>query len=301
VDWDGFKTMLPQKDRVDAAAPSAVVVAGAGTDRTPTDLDLAIIQINVNSGLLEQVNGQDGKKRWIIRPDEFAFSVETAIPATKASLVNPQDEEPISLTARQEPIGIRPMGIGSIVSQQTIAIYRVGSSEPLSFGEWDHERHTRSLPEAMWGQPVAGGLKAKANLIDDCLVGVKNARLKPHAAPSGPPKFVAEQALAYFPIDLRDGSNVHPDRLPLSTTVREPATGFPTSNDSLTLIQNTLDASAVRNKRTAVFEALAGLGANAWTDGDLSVLAANPAASFGASPMIGKPVPASRQRRYSSG
>jgi hypothetical protein len=301
VNWDGFKTMLPQKDRMDAAVASAVVVTEGVADRAPTDLDLTIIQINVAGGLLEQVDGQDGKKRWIIRPDEFAFSVEAAIPLTEAILANPNDEEPISLTARQEPIGIRPMGIGSIISQQTIVIHKVGSSEPLSFGEWDHERHMRNLPEAMWGQPVAGGLKAEANLIDDCLVGVKSVRLKPHTAPSGPPKFVAEEAFTYFPVDLRNGDRDHPDHLPLSATASEPATGFPTSDDSLTLIQNTLEAGAVREKRSAVFEALAGLGANAWTDGDLSVLAANPAASLAASPMIGRPVPPSGQGRDSSG
>jgi hypothetical protein len=49
----------------------------------------------------------------------------------------------------------------------------------------------------------------------------------------------------------------------------------------------------VRKTRTAVFEALVTLGANAWTDGDLSLLAANPAASLAASPMIGRPVPES--------
>lgn len=294
VNWDGFKTMLPQRDSMGVAAPSAVVVTNGAASRAPTDLDLTIIQINVTGGLLEQVNGQDGKKRWIIRPDEFAFSVETAIPVTKAILANPNGAEPISLTARPEPIGIRPMGIGSITSQQTVVIHKLGSSEPLSFGEWDHERHTRSLPEAMWGQPVAGGLKAEANLIDDCLVGVKDVRLKQHAAPSGPPKFVAEEAFAYFPIDLWDGNNVHPDCLPLSTAAREPVIGFPTSNDSLALIQDTLDSDAVKRKRTAVFGALAGLGANAWTDGDLSELAANPAASFAAPPMLGRPVPVSR-------
>ncbi len=252
VDWDGFKTMLPQRESADVAVPSTVVATDTVADRAPTDLDLTVIQINVGGGLLEQVDGEDGKKRWIIRPDEFAFSVETAIPATNASLVNPEDEEPISLTARQEPIGIRPMGIGSITSQQTVAIHKIGKPEPLSFGEWDHERHTRSMPEAMWGRPVAGRLKAEANLVNDCLVGVKNVRLKPHADPSGPPKFVAEEAFAYFPVDLRDDDDVHPDHSPLSTAAREPATGFPTSNDSLTLIQNTLEAAAVRKKRTAV-------------------------------------------------
>ena len=286
VDWDGFRAMLPQRENV-------LPATGVATGRAPTDPDLTIIQINVSGGLLGQVDGEKGKKRWIIRPDEFVFSIETAIPATGAHLVNPPGEEPVSLPARQEPIGIRPMGIGSIVSQQTVTIQKRGESEPLSFGAWDHECYTRSLPEAMWGQPVGGGLQAEAKLIDDCLVGVRNVRLKPHPDPSGPSKFVVEEAFTYFPVDLPDDSNAHPDCLPLSTAAREPDEGFPGQNDSLNLIQETLVDRDVRKTRTAVFEALATLGANAWTDGDLSLLAANPAASLAASPMIGRPVPES--------
>ena len=281
VDWDGFKAMLPQRQNALPATDAA--------GRAPTDPDLTVIQINVSGGLLGQVDGGKGKKRWIIRPDEFVFSIETAIPATGAHLVNPPGEEPVSLPARQEPIGIRPMGIASIASQQKVTIQKRGESEPLSFGAWDHECYTRSLPEAMWGQPVGGGLQAEANLIDDCLVGAKNVRLKPHPAPSGPPKFVMEEAFAYFPVD----SNVHPDHLPLSTAAGEPDEGFPEQDDSLSLIQETLVDGDVRKTRTAVFEALASLGANAWTDGDLSLLAATPAASLAASPMIGRPVPES--------
>jgi len=310
VDWDGFKTMLPQKDDASASASPALVARDAGAEPAPTDPELAVIQININDGLLQQVDGDNGKKRWIIRPDEFAFSFETTIPATEVWLEEPEAEEHETeehnaeecapLTARREPIGIRPMGIGSISSKQRITIQEAGKSEPLSFGEWDYEPHTRSVPEAMWGQPVGGNLKPEANLIDDCLVGVKRIRHKPHAAPSGPPKFVTEEAFDYFRIGFPEGGNGHPV-YPLSTMATEPATGFPTSNDSLTVIRRTLVAGAVRKKRTAVFEALAELGAKAWTDGDLSVLAANPASGFAASPMIGTPVPGTRERRPFSG
>ena len=285
VNWDGFKTMLPQRDNADAAAQRALAAGDASAEPVPNDSDLAVIQININDGLLRQEDLGHGKKRWIIRPDEFAFSFESAIPATEICLEGSSGEEKSDIPC----IGIRPMGIASITSIVGVCIQKEGKDEPLPFDEWDREIHTRNLPKAMWGQPGGSDLEAESPLVEGCPVGVKAIRRKPHKAPSGPPKFESEKAFTYFPIDFPDGGDGHPE-YPLSATATEPTTELPTSNDSLAIVRKTLVDSTVRKERTAVFEALAGLGADVQTNDDLSVLAANPASGFQACPMLGTPV-----------
>jgi hypothetical protein len=262
VDWNGFKTMLPQRNNGDRADP-----------------DLAVIQINVNNGLTQQVDGENGKKRWIVRADEFAFSIETAVPLTRASLTNGDRD----FTAPGD-IGIRPMGIASMVSEQTITITpetdksggdKSAGDKPLNWSGWSYEELTRKMPDAMWSN-------SKVEPLHHCLVGVKNIGPGPGADPSGPPQFEMEEALDHLPVSLKG--------LPLSVAQEELAVGMPPRIDPAD-IQKTLVDSAIRNKRAAVFEALAGMGANAGTNGDLRQLAANPAASLKAAPMVGSPVP----------
>jgi hypothetical protein len=182
------------------------------------------------------------------------------------------------------------MSIGSIASPLTISICQGEQLEPLPISEWEYETHTRKMPNAMWGAPANGNLKAEEMLIDQCMVGFQKIRHKSHTAPSGPPKFIMEAAFTYFTINrVENGSNGPkvkgsiPDTLPLSPADQEPDAGFPTTNDTLQVIQDTL--VKVRELRTSVFQALAEMGVNAWTDGDLSILADKPAANYEASPM----------------
>jgi hypothetical protein len=286
VDWNTFKTMLPQKENGrQAVLPPDLIVYNAG-DPVPIDPDLAVIQINVNNGLLQQVDGQNGRTLWIVFPDEFTFSIETTIPVTETCWNNGESEATnnqntsASHDKKEQPeIGIRPMGIKSVTSPLRISIHK--GAETIS--EWDYEPHIRQIPEAMWGQPVTGHLQPEAKLIENCTVGIQNIRQKPHEDPSGPPKFMMEDAFTYFTINRKDGSI--PDALPLCPTDTEPATGFPTANDTLQVIHATLMEVKQQKQRTSVFDALKVMGVNAGTDGDLSILAANPAANYEASPM----------------
>jgi hypothetical protein len=269
LDWKGFKTMLPQKKD------------------GKTDPELNVIQINVNSGLLPQndgKNGKQGKKCWIIRPDEFAFSIETVIPATETREKNASSETVIPKTEPKAPVGIRPMGIETITAPLTISIFKEGETNPIPLsGEWDYTPRTGNMPEAMWGKPTNGDQLPEAKLIEGCMLGINNIKRKPPREPSGPPEFQMDNAFTFFVVDRENGSI--PESLPLPPAGAKAATGVPTANDTLTVIHNTLMREDIVENRLSIFNMLQDMKVVAGDNKPLKALAENPAANFDASPM----------------
>ncbi|MGB3246465.1 MAG: DUF6603 domain-containing protein, partial [Sulfitobacter sp.] len=273
IDWEDFSTTLPKSGnsstRQMSLAQSATGVAEDG--QKPK-----VVSINISEGLQKQMI-ENGENVWFIRPDEFIWFTKTTVPATVANL----DTIPVTKnnagTAAFTDVAVRPMGIAS-VSSGAHTITMTGEN-PLSAFLYDLD--LESQPEAMWGKPVLlSTLEPAANLLDNCITGVKGLQPKPHDAIVGPP--VIDAAKAFTFIDLDKGATW----LPLSVNER-PATsgGAVPSATTLDTIHDTLvqDSSA----RTDVFNALAVLGVNAGANGSLTYLAANPTAAFIASPMIG--------------
>jgi hypothetical protein len=284
IEWKEFKALLPQARQEPSGARGLLAAS------PDTDPDLSIIQIRVNDGLLQQVGDKTSSPRWIVRPDEFVFSIETSVPLTIPFTLKTEvaPKTPVSTNQRSD-IGIRPMGIPSITSQLKVSIQKSGGSGSLD--DWDYEIQTRSMPASMWGvdsvqgsPPNTESKLAEAKLVDKCQVGIKNVRPKPGMILSGPPEFVMENTFASTAIDLQA------DYLPLAAAASNTMVELPASGDSLKRIQTTLMDGDVVKKRAAVSGALAGWVRNVWTDGDLTALAADAAGAYRADPMIGNPV-----------
>jgi len=261
IDWPDFQALLPQK-------PKSPAVAGL---RAPQDQsNLAVCTLKVSGGLLRQTS--DGI--WIVRADEFAFAAETAVPITTKLEFNGQSI-PASST---QTIGIRPMGFSQISSSVTIEV--TGGSSTT----WNSSKSLRDVPEALWGQPIPVGQtpKPEAKLLSSQWMGLNQICFQP-TSPSHLIEVNVAQGLGYVSLDPGK------DYLPLSASAT-PVVNLPqSSNQAISIIGNTVNSSAVQTKRTSVFQALASLGIDAGSDGDLTHFANNIGSSYQADPLLGTP------------
>ncbi|HEY9662905.1 MAG TPA: DUF6603 domain-containing protein, partial [Allocoleopsis sp.] len=260
IGWSDFQALLPQKP-----TPPTVARLRALEDQS----NLAVCTLKVSGGLLRQTS--DGI--WIVRADEFAFAAETAVPITQLEF-NGQSIPSGSTQA----IGIRPMGFSQISSNTTIQI--TGSSGTT----WNYSQTQRDVPEALWGQPIPAGQtpKPEANLLPSQCMGLNQICFQP-TSPSHLIEVNVAQGLGY--VDLDPGEAY----LPLSAT-ETPINNPPqSSNQAISIIGSTVNSSAVKAKRTSIFQALASLGIDAGSDGDLTNFASNIGSSYQADPLLGTP------------
>lgn len=263
VGWSDFATLLPQSPQpVTASAPAL-------RDQS----NLPVCKIQINQGLLKQT--ADG--HWLVRSDEFTFTVESAVPITQLQF-NGQ-----TIASSSQPIGIQPMGLSEISSNATIQVTAADGTSPVA-ATLVYAASQRDLPEALWGQPIPSGQTPApaANLLPKQVVGVNNVSLTALNPTANLIEIDVANGLGYDCLD--SGQNYLP--LSAETKINNPPQS---SNQAISIISSTVNSPAVKAKRTSVFEILASLGINAGADGDLTNLATNVGSTYEADPMLGTP------------
>ena len=139
LNFNDFHTLLPKDAK--QPAPRAFLMAAAMPAAPPVPLK-NVIKLTINQGQYPQPR-RDG--RWLVRSDEFRFTVETAFPLTELDLAGPKAAtqlQPPQLLVKDPNapvcarasdgyyVGVRPMGINCASSILTLTI----TDEPAIFG-----------------------------------------------------------------------------------------------------------------------------------------------------------------------
>jgi hypothetical protein len=273
LSWSDFKTLIPQQ-----AAPEArpAMAAAVDDDKLPPD----VITIAIAEGL---VRTEKATGRWLVRGDTMLFSVSTTFPLTKATLAGATAAS-YAPDAPDDVLALRPMGIAGITSVLTITVTdKEGSTMDLG-GTWLWTPALQGVPAAMWGPPLPSGSSQpdtpSADTLPGRLVGIGG--LTPRSTtPSGPDPIPLEN-LAVAALDKGDS-----DWLPLSMTAA-PVQRQPKADPKSTQTIATTIAT-MAGVRTDLFAALAALGYDAGTNGDVQEIAANASLGFPDAPMLGAP------------
>ena len=160
LDWSGVEALLPNAPA--AATPAPNVVAAVATPPADAQTTPVVLTLAVNDGLL-RTDSTSGD--WIVRADQLALTSASTVPMTSITLGTVTVDLPSDAATT---IDIRPMGVASATSSHSISITSVDNPElPLNFAEWSTSVQTASLPEAMWGTPLADSAAPapKANLV----------------------------------------------------------------------------------------------------------------------------------------
>lgn len=293
-DWDTFAGLLPPPaapDPVPAAklavplAPTSAVMAAA-TPETPDPSSAAedgadLIQMSVQSGLIDFVTLGSGEPAWRVRPPFFSARIATALPLTEISFVD-GTSGPVAVTTCDVATGLLPMQATITEANQMLAVLDINDA-PMIAADWHVTPEYGDMPLAIWSPPTNDPPTDPAT-IADCLTGTGVLRLSHTNRPSGPPSFPAAAALRRH--DVAGGEDgtllvLNPDQ------GAQPVDGGPIpSADTITEIAD-INGTSAQSKRDAVFDALAALTVNAVSNGSLAAMAAAPQEVFNASPMRG--------------
>jgi hypothetical protein len=174
LDWHGFQALLPGK--ADTAQPpdrpGSTPDAGAARQR-------AVLSLAIGRGL-SRTDSASGA--WIVRADELVLSCASAIPITSILFGTLAVALPKNAP---HTIDIRPMGASGVTSTCTITITALDAGQPEALASWPAPTvQTASLPEALWGKPIAGkdAPAPTARLIENLPTGLTFA---PPAASAG--------------------------------------------------------------------------------------------------------------------
>ncbi|MEV5379398.1 DUF6603 domain-containing protein [Streptomyces nondiastaticus] len=184
----------------------------------------------------------------LVSPDGFAFSTESALPASQV-LINGKE------FATAEPIDIRPMRKSGVTSKHIVRIQR-GLANPVDFDPeangWQVSVVRRGLPRSLWGRPSddpAAGMD-EPGLLPGQITGLRFEVPEPELGVGLGP--VSSRSLGFEP--LKNGV------IPLRNA--DPAGPAPrTEDETIDEIADTLAAPETVTRRTAVFAALGRLGA----------------------------------------
>lgn len=295
--WGDFQSLLPangqqtkKQNRPHAMLRSAAPVASSDVPLTN------VVKIVLNAG---QTTGST-TDRWIVRADEFVFSIQTAFPLTQIDFEGspPRVDAPqLSSKDTNAPacarasdgyyVGVRPMGIICANSKLTVTVTDEFSVNQDVKNGWSWNKKTGNVPEAVWGQPLpkTDTPAAAAKTLPGRLMGLDGVGPLPHQ-PQGPDPIPVDN-LSYDPINP-DNENY----LPFS---QSPQTNQPqASATSLQTIATTITKNSAADsptaKRAAIFAALNQFGETPGSNGDLTALASNINLSYTASPMLGSPM-----------
>ncbi|CAM4344767.1 DUF6603 domain-containing protein [Corallococcus exiguus] len=256
LDWSRMKTLLP------TATGQAAPTAAQADSREP-----AILTREIGRGLIRR----DGDI-WIVRADELMFTTHSAVPASclQYSYTVPGSSESTANKTFPRPssapasINIRPMGLAGVTATHTV---RLSSPEgDCDLSNWAPTVVTCSLPEALWGAPLAAGAAPlpTAVMIPDLPTGVSFTA--PRSGLSGDMAGPVEPATLVT--ELGTGA------LPLDVSTQRPSTPAPTADPGvLAAIRKAVDDD-VRTAQQALVAALASLNAAPPTSDPLSLFAA---------------------------
>ena len=305
--WEDFRTLLPKDNKSQAIpashATAAMFRSAAATALSQNDAPLPlgnVCQIICNTGLLPH---QPVLDRWLVRSDEFNFTVETTFPLTELDLAGPSanplsklnpptldptdTDAPTCATTDGYYVGVRSMGISCTTSILTLTVTDNGEPEPVDLqATWLWQLNTRAVPEAMWGQPVSRDATPKpaADTLPGRLVGLS---ISPKIIPPTGPDAIPMANLSYFPLNEDDDKYLPFPQSP--ETIQPQASDSSLKTIAGTIAQDSAATSPVAN-RASIFGALAAFGYDAGTNGDLTTLAAAVNLNYPAEPMLGSPV-----------
>jgi len=278
VKWNDFATMLPGSKTSKTSSSERVLFKEGQSGNLPVEP----YQLSVSSGLVNQVQDKDGSTRWLVRADEFTFSVNSHIPLTEIELNETQ-----VCTANDPKISIRPMGINqNATSKMKVSV--TGSEKILP--KFLYHSKTGSVPKALWGAPVTtnpNDIDPNDRLLDGALIGLEGISA-PSQVSSGQTGQI-DIATAFEPIVLDQDPKTEkiPAYLPFPakpTTIPNKPTS---SGNTLTTISTTVMKDEVVASRTAVYNALKAQAGFQGTDGSLSNFKVDPTSSFEAEPLLG--------------
>lgn len=249
-------------------------------DATNPDDDISLVQINVTTGLLNMLPAiaDPTQTAWLVRGALFSFATSTPVPITDLILTNGTNGD-TTIAQDTQDLGILPMGATISATQHSITITNLDTGAVMEASNWQVTPQTMGMPTAIWG--LRGQLRNAPELLPDCLIGAGQVTHAPHDALTGPPAFSMVDAFAYIRVDDSDTKSF----LPLDPDAMPPTTGAGEVQDgALDTVRGVEDAAPARSD---VFAALAAMGVDGGTDGDLSYLAADPSATLRGAPRLG--------------
>ncbi|MGW6688697.1 DUF6603 domain-containing protein [Streptomyces sp. NPDC054961] len=209
-------------------------------------------------------------KPWLVSNGGFTFTADTPAPVSKVYLN--QDGDTVEV-ATGTTVDILPMHVRGKGSELRVRLTYNG--QPSLLTPWGRSVLRGNVPNGLWGQrPDA----PNDGIIPDRILGIRlTSPPVDHGTSTG---FLDEQAISFDPINP-DGNQ------PLSAG--EPVTGPEPRRPGgvIAAIQAGIDTTATRTNRTALAQALTGLGADLGVlDTDLSGYARAAGTAFTAEPML---------------
>ncbi|MER6394363.1 DUF6603 domain-containing protein [Streptomyces sp. NPDC001523] len=209
-------------------------------------------------------------KPWLVSNGGFTFTADTQAPVSKVYLNQGTDTVEV---ATDTAVDILPMHLRGKGSELRVWLTLGGSAYPLT--PWGRAALRGNVPNGLWGQQPDA---PNDGIIPDRILGIRlTSPPVDHGTSTG---FLDEEAISFDPINP-DGNQ------PL--TAGEPVTGpAPTRPGGvIAAIQDGIDTAATRGNRTALAQALKGLGTDLGAlDSDLIAYANAAGTAFTAEPML---------------
>ncbi|MEW2373929.1 DUF6603 domain-containing protein [Streptomyces sp. NPDC006656] len=209
-------------------------------------------------------------KPWLVSSGGFTFTADTQAPLSKIYLNQGSDTVE---AASDTTVDILPMHLQGKGSELRVRLDLNGA--PYTLRPWGRAVLRGNVPNGLWGRHADA---PNNGIIPERILGIRlTSPPVDHGTSTG---FLDENAISFDPINP-DGNQ------PLSAG--EPATGpVPTRPGRvIAVIQDSIDTAATRSNRTALAQALTGLGANLGVlDTDLSRYAHTAGTAFTAEPML---------------
>ena len=301
ADGTGFaQALLPHRTTTPAHVRGNALTAVNRLGDAPSIPPSGIYAITVNNGLLTTINDASGAPVWIVRPNNFVFTVQTAIPATEVDIAASEVEKAPTqfLASNISPDGanyfvcIRPMKATLSSSAVTITLTLDDDNTTYDLaGKFSFDILMSKVPAAKWGKPLPGRKDPEPNtLLNGRLLGIENVTpLDPVLTPNGDGLLSIDITTAYTYDIIDDEAPFTPNNLPLDTSASPVGPGPQVDGGSLQKIQSSLMDQKIITARNTIFTTLQQFGINAMTNGSLGTFAQNPAAVLTGNPFIIEP------------
>ncbi|MEM7113659.1 MAG: DUF6603 domain-containing protein [Chloroflexota bacterium] len=297
----GFaQTLLPTKSKDGAEAEVAPMIGGAAMSvaaeaAQPNSKQAGLYTVSVDDGPVTQINVQGvARPVWIVRPNHFAFSVETVIPTTAVNLTKEDSDHTQAIHADgYSSVNIRPMGATVSGSELTITLTNLDDNKVVDLSDhFVYEKALRTVEAAKWGDHLSHNEDPEYNkTLPSRLMGLEKIRGKePVLTPAGAQELTLDvrQAFTFDVVD--DGKTVQDKNNPYHLPLRVGKTAVSpmphTDPHSLDTIHTQLMNQAVVQKRNDLFNALRQAGVNPGRNGSLTELAQDPGAVLSGKPLI---------------
>lgn len=324
INWDDFKGMLPSKTEQQQQATqsshalnsqfaqqdSAMLVFAATDTQTTTTTTTAVLNINANAGL-KRTKTEDDLTLWLVRPGQFKFTINSALPASSIVVQSENSADDRTLAGTQ--VGMRRVNGGIAASAynstQTIAILALKVDDvasikacmattsacttqpsgcngtPVIVTDWEIDTVSKNMPTAMWGDIIPAGQDPDINAAIPAVTATIGVTMnpKPPVINNCTPEMVIDVIFSDRVVNATDEY-----RLPLSQTAQPPAPS-PQMAQTFTDIMN-INTPTVSQTRGALFAALENMGLSPSTNDALPQMAATPGQDFADEPLEGSPV-----------